>query len=49
MPLKELGAASKLREIYNAMPRENIIRGIREREDYKSKLPIKNLEVDIER
>lgn len=50
MPLRELGAASEMRYIFNSMPRENVIRGIRERENYKAKLPpIKNKDIDMER
>lgn len=34
MTVKKLGAMAKLREMFNSIPRDNTIRGIRTRESY---------------
>ena len=53
MTLKQLGAISKLREEFNSIPRDNLIKGIRERESYLNKLNERELQMkreeDLER
>lgn len=48
MPVKEVGAISELRYLYNAAPKDNVIRGIRAREEYRSKVEAKLKEMNKE-
>lgn len=49
MSLKEKGAATELKFIYNSMSRSNLIQGIRERDEFQEKLREIESKNDIEK